>query len=396
MHLFFIHCLKQSTQVIMKDKILFITQDLAVGGGTSSLSALYTAIKDRYEISVFLLASEGNATVAYKDVLVKSKLFTDLYYRNLVNSRGLDRCVSFFVKAVCKILNATGVNIDRLHVKLNKEKLKGYKAVISFGEGVATLFTQYIDMHPRTAWIHYEVSKYPYRQSFFNLYKQFDHIVTVSNKIADGLKSVYPELAPRILGIHNIIDVERISILSQANISETFSNNEFNIISLGRLSSVKRFPRIPEIARLIADKGYNIKWRIYGPECEQKELVDLNDNITKYNVGSIVEYGGNRTNPYPYLKNSDLFVILSTSEACPMVITEARVLNVPIIATDFATASEFVEDGVDGVVCQIAKIADNIIDIMNDKSKVHTWLENSKKRSQNNELAIQQMNRLIV
>lgn len=380
----------------MKNKILFITQDLAVGGGTSSLSALYTAIKNRYDISVFLLATEGNAIVAYKDVLVKSNLFTDLYYRNLAKTRGFTRCGSFLAKAVCRIIGTAGFSIDKLHVKWNKNKLKGYDSVISFGEGVATSFTQYIDVHPRTAWIHYEVSKYPYRDSFYNLYKQFDHIVTVSNKIADGLKSIYPELAPKILGIHNIIDVERISMLSQAKISENFSNNEFNIISLGRLSSVKRFTRIPEIARTIADKGYNIKWRIYGPQNDQKELFDLNNNILKYNVSSIVEYCGNRTNPYPYLKNSDLFVILSASEACPMVITEARVLNVPVISTDFLTAPEFVDNGVDGIICSIEKIADNIVDIINNKSKVLIFLDHSKKRINNNEQIIQQIESLIV
>jgi len=379
-----------------KPKILFITQDLAVGGGTSSLSSLYDVIRGEYDISVLLLANEGDAKVSYQDVIIHPNILTDLYYRNQRKPIWRIKIASVFVKAFCKILKLLSVNVDKMHVRLNKTRLQGYDAVVSFGEGVATDFTQYIDIHPKTAWIHFEVSKLPYSQSFHILYDNFDHIVTVSDAIAEGLRRIYPDLAAKIIGIHNIIDVERVKRLSMIPMSEDFSNNEINIISLGRFSKVKRFPLIPIIAKELIDKGYPIKWRVFGPENDRQELASFNENINKNEVNGLVEYLGNKTNPYPYLKHSDIFVIVSETEACPMVITEARILNVPIVSANYTTASEFIEDGVDGFIRPIESISEAIGMIITQKDIRLHFLENSSSRILNNERIIQQFKSIVV
>ena len=379
-----------------KNRILFITQDLAVGGGTSSLSSLYTEIRNDFEISVLVLTSVGEARVSYNDVIIHPCRLTDLFYRTNGKDTGIIKYVSYFVKAVFRTFGMLGINVNKINVWLNRSILMDYHSVISFGEGCATQFTQYINIHPRSAWIHFEVSKYPFSKSFQHLYQQFDHIITVSNAIAERLKITYPLLSSKIQGIHNIIDKSRIEVLAKETIPEVFSEKEFNIISLGRVSKVKRFPRIPVIAKYLVDKGYLIKWRVYGPENDEDELKQFNDNVMKYHLNSIVEYCGNKTNPYPYLAQSDLMVILSESEACPMIITEARILNIPVVSSDFATASEFIENGTDGIICPIEKVATAIEDYMINRSLKNKFIEKSKERILNNEFVIQQFKKIVI
>ena len=84
-----------------------------------------------------------------------------------------------------------------------------------------------------------------------------------------------------------------------------------------------------------------------------------------------------------------LCVSLSTTEACPMVFNEARVLNVPIVTTDFGSAHEFVTDGVDGYIRPIEKIPDVISDICLDLGKYQNLHKNSvPKYIVNNEIKL--------
>ena len=119
------------------------------------------------------------------------------------------------------------------------------------------------------------------------------------------------------------------------------------------------------------------------------------ENIHKFNVEGEVEYLGDKVNPYPYLAKSDLLVILSFSEACPMVITEARTLSVPIVSTDFTTAYEFIDDNVDGVVRPISKIAFEIDNLIRDRQRYSQIKLNSANRKNDNDENVRRFNLLI-
>ena len=58
------------------------------------------------------------------------------------------------------------------------------------------------------------------------------------------------------------------------------------------------------------------------------------------NVENEVHFLGFQANPYPYLKESDIFISTSISEGFSLVICEALVLGIPIVATNTAGALE--------------------------------------------------------
>ncbi|MCB4236004.1 glycosyltransferase [Kaistella anthropi] len=59
---------------------------------------------------------------------------------------------------------------------------------------------------------------------------------------------------------------------------------------------------------------------------------------------------GNKMNPYPYLKKADFFIMPSESEAWPLVLAEALILQKPIIATDTGDVSTMLDDGKTGIL----------------------------------------------
>jgi len=59
---------------------------------------------------------------------------------------------------------------------------------------------------------------------------------------------------------------------------------------------------------------------------------------------------GQQNNPHAILRHCDCFVLSSDYEGQPMVILEARVLGLPVVATDFASVRGSLPDGVGLVV----------------------------------------------
>lgn len=70
----------------------------------------------------------------------------------------------------------------------------------------------------------------------------------------------------------------------------------------------------------------------------------------KKNISEMVIFVGQQENPYPWIKNADLFIMTSESEAQPMSINEALILGIPIVTTDFPSSREVVLDGYNGLI----------------------------------------------
>ena len=77
---------------------------------------------------------------------------------------------------------------------------------------------------------------------------------------------------------------------------------------------------------------------------------------------------GLRENPYPYMKAADAVTVLSDYESWSMVITEAKILGIPVISTPTSGALEQIEDGETGILTgfDAESIADRIEAFLRD------------------------------
>ncbi len=92
--------------------------------------------------------------------------------------------------------------------------------------------------------------------------------------------------------------------------------------------------------------------------------------IRANNLEDVVIRLGEKANPYPYMARSDLYVCLSSSEACPMVFNEAKILKLPMVTTDFGSAFEFITNGVDGIITPIDIMPNVLSRLMKDKKEM--------------------------
>lgn len=112
---------------------------------------------------------------------------------------------------------------------------------------------------------------------------------------------------------------------------------------------MKGFDRLIYIAKRLKDEGYSFCIQIVGKGDKEQELLNLRERL---GVQDNVILHGFRSNPYVYLKNSDLFVSTSLSESLPYVICEAMVLGIPIVATKTAGSIELLDDGQYGLLVE--------------------------------------------
>ena len=78
---------------------------------------------------------------------------------------------------------------------------------------------------------------------------------------------------------------------------------------------------------------------------------------------------GKKLNPYPYIKNCDLYVQPSRYEGKAVTITEAQILEKPILLTNYPTANSQVTNGIDGMITELSieGIANGIEKLLNDE-----------------------------
>lgn len=116
-------------------------------------------------------------------------------------------------------------------------------------------------------------------------------------------------------------------------------------VSIGRLHSRKGYHKlILAHARLIAD-GFHHSVIVVG---DGEEFQNLKQQIADKKVEDTFILAGNKMNPYPYVKNADYFILPSESEAWPLVIAEALILQKPVIATRTGDIPAMVDHGKTG------------------------------------------------
>ena len=109
----------------------------------------------------------------------------------------------------------------------------------------------------------------------------------------------------------------------------------------------------------------------------------------------MVFYLGNKSNPYPYFRESDLLVCMSSSEACPMIFNEAKVIGLPIVTTDFPSSFEFITSSFDGLIIDFENLSQAIIRFIKDNLFYSEIKKNIKSKVYTNNYIYHQLDKLF-
>lgn len=319
-------------------KIIFGITSLTLGGAERVLVDLANKMSERFDITIFMLYSNGELeTELNKKIKLKtlySKKYTELTFLE-------------------KILASLKVLINKKKIFKKYVDKEEYIAQISFLEGAITrIFSVKSKFKTKKiAWVHNDMQKVFGKGIKAKIkkimdekaYQKYDDIIFVSKDNEKAFNSFYKKnIKSRKNIIKNYVSSERILNLS-VELSENkkiYKEDEINVVQVSRLVEQKAIDRLIKVsAKLIKE---NSKIHIYvigdGPLKEklQKQIID-------FNVEEKFTLLGAKKNPYPYIKNADVFGLFSYFEGYGIVIDEAKILRKYVIITDTA-AREALKD----------------------------------------------------
>ena len=201
----------------------------------------------------------------------------------------------------------------------------------------------------KIGWFHSEINVpglKPLLPEILKQFPQFDVMVYCSQKIKDLMHIHHPDLHfPREKVIINAISIEEIKVKAAEKI-EAFSEKP-SFVSVGRLHYRKGYHKLIEAHTKLIREGHDHQILIVGEGEHRQNLEKL---IKENKVERTFILLGNKMNPYPYIKNADFFILPSESEAWPLVIAEALILQKPIIATDTGDVSMMIAPEKTGIL----------------------------------------------
>ncbi|PQA94369.1 glycosyl transferase [Chryseobacterium shigense] len=195
----------------------------------------------------------------------------------------------------------------------------------------------------KVGWFHSEINVFslqPLVSDILKNFPEFDHMIYCSQKIKDLMHIHYPDLKyPKESVVINAIPIDEIKQKAEEKIESLPEGPIF--VSVGRLHSRKGYHKLIDAHKRLIDEGFHHSIVVVG---SGEEMKNLTDQIAKHNVQKTFILLGNRMNPYPYVKNADYFILPSESEAWPLVIAEALILQKPIIATNTGDVGVMIRD----------------------------------------------------
>lgn len=232
----------------------------------------------------------------------------------------------------------------------------------------------------KIAWIHMDVMERGYRGWGMyttwgrnHFYNHFDHIVNVSEECEQKFKHRFGNQWPTCV-IYNLIDAEAIRRQSTEQPALTLSKDTMNIVCIGRFTPQKGFDRLIEAYVHIKSMEPNISCHItiLGEGQDRQKLEGI---IRRYHLEKDIDLPGYFENPYPILKQADLFLLSSRDESFALVVAEAMVLGIPVMATRCAGPVELLQEGRSGLLVENSTegIAEGLRKVLHE-SQTMQWL----------------------
>ena len=309
--------------------VLFLIPTLDRGGAENVLVDLVNHMdQNRFQITVQTLFDQDSQKDRLKEG-IRYKSF--LYHQFHGNSRLMAR-----------------IPAKLLYRLIVRER---YDAVISYLEGPTTHIAAgcpYPDSK-RAAWVHVEMkTERQARAGFRSLpaackaYEKLDKIIFVAKTVQTAFEKASGRVFENSEVLYNTIDSDAIIEKSREELSEeVFSEEEFNIISVGRIIDAKGFDRLASVQKKLKEQGYRTHVYVLGTGSDREKIEEYTD---KNHISDSFTFLGFQDNPYKYVAKADLFVCSSRREGFSTAVSEALVLGVPVVSTNCSGAYELLGD----------------------------------------------------
>lgn len=222
---------------------------------------------------------------------------------------------------------------------------------------------------------------------------QFDTIAACSEGCRRAFAAALPELADRCVTVRNCHRHDAIRAMAEEE-TVTYAPDAIHAVMVARLSRCKGIERAIHAVAKARQSGHPVVLHIVGGGPQRRALQQL---VAELAATDWVVFHGEKSNPYPYIKQADLMLITSYHEAAPMVIDEARCLGVPILSTATSSAQEMVAEAQAGWVCanDQAAIDDTLCRVLADPDGLAATRQRLLTTPMDNHVALEQFSAAV-
>ncbi len=370
----------------VKKRILFVIPSLRSGGAEKSLITLLSLFDyEKYDVDLLCFRQDG---LFYDKIPSQVNVIKDTEDYEMFDGDAKSAIIYFLkkgklssaidrIKYIRSYKETDETLKERLMWRLLKKQLpevcEEYHCVIGYLEGNASYYAaDYKNAKKRICYVHSDFKKLGLNKTLSReAFEKSDVIVTVSSACAESLADEFPEMNKKIVVIENITSPKILK--AEAKDEEPFEKNGgvHNILTVGRFSPPKGIDLAVKASAILKQKGYSFKWYHIGTGALKEEIEAL---ISSLGVNDEFILLGERANPYPYIGNCDIYAQTSRYEGKSIAIDEAKCLCRPIVTTNFTTVADQIENGVNGLVCEM--------DEKDIAEKIETLFKNEKLRKE--------------
>ena len=343
-----------------KKKILFVYGWMGLGGSTTSLLSLLSNLDySRYDVDLLLYRKDG----PYLDDIPKEVHLlppactytsnTKKVWKSLRNGSLVKACLQSYQYA--KRFNPIEQSAAYMQLSFCRKIEEEYDVAIGFIELWADVFVnERIKAKKKISWIHIDYKKaHMYPDIDRKMLAKSDVIVNVSEECTKHFIALFPELEQRCVTVENILT--KSYILKRKQLCTPvehpkLSAESFNLLSVCRLViGHKGLDRGIRAINQLLKEGYQVSWYMIGDGQDKEQLTEL---IRQYGLENHVFLLGKYDCPYPLFSDFDLFFLPSRYEGKPMAVTEAMMLELPPLVTEYASAHEQIRQNIDGFITE--------------------------------------------
>lgn len=382
----------------MKKNLLVMMNSMGIGGVEKAfLNLLAFLDQDQFNITVLFYKKEGELLNRIPSWVKVEELKISNLARNLLEY-GSKRTILEslrryrYVTALKIILSYLKRKVIKMFSKSNDPYHELFKylpiynghfdvALDFFGHSSITTYyiSEKVKADIKATWLHRSDFDNQIR-TFSSYYDKYDRVYGVSNACIEKFIGIFPEYAEKCETFTNILLIENIKKEAERGTGFNHHDSGMKILTVGRLVSFKGYDIAISVAAKLKKEGFQFKWYAIGEGSEREMLETL---IQQYEVADSFILLGKSDNPYPYMKQCDIYVQSSRSEGYCITLAEARMLNKPIVTTNFFGAREQIIHGKTGLIVNVDEdeIYEAVKKLMTEEQLRRSFSENLSKEN---------------
>lgn len=360
----------------MKKKLLFVIDSLGSGGAEKSLVTLLSLIDySKYDVDLQLFSKSG---IFFDLVPIGVNILGELDYFKFCTLPTYKQYISLN-KLFARLKYSVKLRVNSGSSHPDKARMlwqsiasnipisnKKYDVAIAYAQGLPTFYVaDKIIAEKKIAWVNSSLlikgKTLHYNQKY---YSKFDAIVPVSGSAKGILENNFPTLKSKMNVVNDILDENFIKLMSEKEKVSDIKRDLPILLTVARLNNRhKGYDITLDACKILHDRGIKFRWYAIG---EGSYRVEMEKFIAENGLQDTFVLLGTKANPYPYFKACDLYVQTSRHEGFGLSIAEARILNKPVVTTEFDAVWNQMVQGKNGIVVpqDPVAVADAIEDLL--------------------------------